>query len=369
MGKTIINYKVSSGSLTLTSDSPRELIDEFLDVAERVNKKRSFLFVSKVLGRHVPVAPAIMRKSMNMLAAKIPRNLPGPIIVFGMAETAVGLAAGVHQYLAGSRGDVLLMLSTRHRVHADLLCEFEEEHSHATQHFVYKPDDPHCLRLLNEAKTLIVVDDEATTGKTFANAISRLEKAIGRELNLATVTLTDWSDNNAAKLLNRDIHNISLIDGKWTWTPALADVKEDDHIQHPAENAVVLDATQYWGRKGATIHQRYLGQHISVKKGERILVLGTGEFVYQPFLMAEALEALGAKVLFGATSRSPISEGAVIRRKMCFADNYRLGIRNYLYNFEAEAYDRIFLCIESRKEFVDDAFSSINNLEIVSDVI
>lgn len=73
--------------------------------AERRNPKRAFLFVSKVLGRHIPVRPSVMAASFESLAAEIPTDLPGPVLVIGMAETAVGLGAGVHRALSTTRPD------------------------------------------------------------------------------------------------------------------------------------------------------------------------------------------------------------------------------------------------------------------------
>ena len=71
----------------------------FIGFADTVNPKRAFLFVSKVLGRHIPVSPSIMRHAFTDLAELVPDDLPEPVLVIGMAETAVGLGAGVHQVL------------------------------------------------------------------------------------------------------------------------------------------------------------------------------------------------------------------------------------------------------------------------------
>lgn len=77
----------------LSSVSPESLFG----FAERRNPKRAFLFVSRVLGKHIPVKPSVMEFTYESLAAKIPADLPGPVLVIGMAETAVGLGAGVHR--------------------------------------------------------------------------------------------------------------------------------------------------------------------------------------------------------------------------------------------------------------------------------
>ncbi len=72
-------------------------LDDLLDFAERINPKRAFLFVSKVLGKHIPVAPSVMQRSYSDLASLVPTDLAGPICVIGMAETAVGLGQGVFE--------------------------------------------------------------------------------------------------------------------------------------------------------------------------------------------------------------------------------------------------------------------------------
>jgi membrane protease subunit (stomatin/prohibitin family) len=91
---------LSRGELTLRYQTTADYqLDDLLGFAERINPKRAFLFVSKVLGRHIPVSPDKMRQAFTQLATLIPDDLPEPIVVIGMAETAVGLSAGVHQVL------------------------------------------------------------------------------------------------------------------------------------------------------------------------------------------------------------------------------------------------------------------------------
>ncbi|WP_348653863.1 phosphoribosyltransferase domain-containing protein, partial [uncultured Psychrobacter sp.] len=89
-------------------------LEDLLGFAQRINPKRAFLFVSKVLGRHIPVAPSTMRDAFTDLANLVPSDLPKPILVIGMAETAVGLSAGVHQALQTRYPNALLLNSTRH---------------------------------------------------------------------------------------------------------------------------------------------------------------------------------------------------------------------------------------------------------------
>ena len=91
----LYRFQLSTGTLDITSGATPQTLDALFDIAERRNPKRAFLFVSKVLGRHIPVEPAIMRGIYRQLSHQFPQDLPQPLLVSGMADTAVGLGAGV----------------------------------------------------------------------------------------------------------------------------------------------------------------------------------------------------------------------------------------------------------------------------------
>ena len=93
------SVNLQRGTLTVRVNQSQFKPEQLFAFAERRNPKRAFLFVSKVLGRHIPVKPSLMAQAFNQLAAQIPDHLPEPILVIGMAETAVGLGAGVHRAL------------------------------------------------------------------------------------------------------------------------------------------------------------------------------------------------------------------------------------------------------------------------------
>ncbi|MEG5687304.1 phosphoribosyltransferase domain-containing protein, partial [Enterobacter kobei] len=106
------------------------------------------------------------------LASQFPSTLTGPVLFIGMAETAVGLGAGVFDEVRHQHPESVYLTSTRHPVDGTLLCEFKEEHSHATDHLIYLPDDEEKRRRVTNARTLVLIDDEATTGNTFINLLS-----------------------------------------------------------------------------------------------------------------------------------------------------------------------------------------------------
>ena len=354
----------------LSSDLPPESLFGF---AQRRNPKRAFLFVSRVLGRHIPVAPSTMRHAFAGLAAKVPADLPGPVLVMGMAETAVGLGAGVHREwsrLAG-RDDAVFLTSTRHELGTPLLARFSEDHSHATAHLIHEPLDPDTRALVRGARSLVLVDDEITTGRTLANLQAALAAAgLDRVERLVLATLTDWSGGEAGRDAAVPTTVAALLSGRYAWTAREGSVApEMPHVDVTGRGSEAIDPAADWGRLGARAHPVPDVTGLAARPGERVLVLGTGEHVWRPFLVAEALEASGADVRFSAVTRSPIAPGHAIASTLAFADNYGLGIPNFVYNVDPAAYDRVVLCTETAPGSLDPALVAAlgPNLTILRD--
>ena len=337
--------------------------------AERRNPKRAFLFVSRVLGRHIPARPSLMADSFNALAAHIPSDLPGPVLVIGMAETAVGLGGGVHRALSQTRVDSVYLVSTRHPTGSELFARFEEEHSHASSHLLHLPQDPKTRELMLTARSLVLVDDEASTGNTFINLSNALAEAgLSNIERLVTVTLTDWSQDAVRKELGQHVTSVSLLDGRYTFDEdPTADLPEMPEVGSVAQGDWPLDANRDWGRMGVREHLDTLAPDLEVTPGERILVVGTSEFVWRPFLLAERLEKAGADVHFSSTSRSPIALGHAIDHALSFSDNYGLGIPNFLYNVAPGQFDRVLICSETPAAAVDPALISALNAQVIVD--
>ncbi|WP_201566607.1 phosphoribosyltransferase domain-containing protein [Psychrobacter immobilis] len=386
-----------------TEQSNHYQLEDLLGFAQRINPKRAFLFVSKVLGRHIPVAPSTMRHAFTDLANLVPDDLPEPILVIGMAETAVGLSAGVHQALQTRYPNALLLNSTRHAQHNDdnsetLLTTFSEDHSHASQHLIYQSADKAIQAQLLASKTLIMVDDEASTGNTCVNVVTALRNAGLDQLEqVHLTTLVDWSlnqnqaqadvdDNISARLPNIDFHRHHLLSGAWQW----ADVPNPEPITMPSVDTTEagsqpLGNTGNWGRfptldstdgfnnylakfQAAFTNFNEQAKFNEVQLPERILVLGSNEFVWLPFLLAEWLEAKtqNATVNFSALTRSPIALGGAITTMLSFSDNYGLGMTNFAYNVEPSDWDVIVLCVETSADSVDDMWQGLDNVLVVS---
>lgn len=372
-GQPIYRKELSGGTLTVTPTGGTSPLDSLFDIAERRNPKRAFLFVSKVLGRHIPISPAIMRAVYQKLAQQLPANLPQPVLFIGMAETAVGLGAGVFDEALRLFEDAVYLTSTRHPVDGEVMCEFKEDHSHATDHLLYYPSDPTLRAYVRNARTLVLIDDEATTGKTFINLLKALRAEAGLTTveRVVTVTLTDWSGSAITEQCPLPITTVSLVQGDWNWEKNInAPIPSMPNVNVTASGSVAITGKQSWGRLGMAKSARDLGIAVTASVDEKILVLGSGEFVWEPLLLAERLESQGAEVKFSCTTRSPISTGFAIESAIAFTDNYGLGIPNYVYNVAHQQFDRILLCIETPSESIDPVLlAALNTVAPTVEVI
>ncbi|MFD6530553.1 phosphoribosyltransferase [Streptomyces sp. NPDC060184] len=152
-------------------------IRDMLGLALRRNPRRAHLLVSHVLGKHVPQLPSVVHGAGVDLGRRV-RDLLGPeadrAVVLGYAETATGLGHSV----ADGIGSAPYLHSTRRPVPGVVRAGgFEESHSHATSHLLL-PEDP---ALLARPGTLVLVDDEFSTGNTVLNTIRALHDLYPRE--------------------------------------------------------------------------------------------------------------------------------------------------------------------------------------------
>lgn len=353
----ILKKALRAGELTITVNKSPWQSDETFDIAERINPKRAFLFISKVLGHHIPVSPRKTREACRYLASKIPDDIKGPVLFIGMAETAVALGCAIYQEASPRFPESVLLTTTRHPVDGELLCEFKETHSHATGHLLYYPQDMQLRERVQHARTVVLIDDETTTGNTFFSLLSALQKRRAKAFEqVVTVNLTDWSNNALAKRINAEFLSLFLLSGQWDWQPrADAPPVVMPHVDVSTSGRHPLSTRQDWGRLGVSEFHCETGEHIQTQPGERILVVGTEEFVWPAFLLAERLEKEGAAVQFCATTRSPLAQGHAITSVFSFADNYGQSIPHFIYNLGHERYERVILCAETPPGTLDTA--------------
>ena len=381
----ITRHPLNTGVLELrTIAAPTD--GELFRIAERINPKRSFLFVSTVLGRHIPVRPRDHFDAVNAIVDQIPDALlGGPLLVMGYAETAVGIGAAAARRIRERRpeADLLYLSTTRHPVAGREWVSFSEGHSHATAHHVMAPTS--CELLSGPAKTLVLVDDETTTGNTFAALFKAVDDGGVDVKRVLLLTLTDWSNGRAAQAIAElcpgiPVDAFSLVRGEWRWEqdakaalpavpvwageatlPAWVPSSNPDPVPNPLFHAPRL------GLQMEPIIESMMEPKIepkiepmmapmmplipaalpTVAAGDSVLVIGTGEHVWGPMLLAERLEQEGADVKFVATTRSPILNGEVIRHKVTFPDHYRVGVPMYLHNVPERPCARVIIMTET----------------------
>lgn len=341
--------KIRSGELTVR---PRYIhpgydLDSLTSFATRRNPKRAFLFTSKLTGKHIPTRPSTLLAAYGDLAgaAKL-RNTD--MYVIGMAETAIGLAHGVFEALlkAGHRGGFLH--STRYHLKSPKLFGFEEEHCHASEHLLFAPDD---LSVLEAAKSLVIVDDEISTGSTLVNVLKEYVEKYSKVEEIVLASLTSFiSDARKQEIVamfpSTEIRFASLFEGDFEFTPKADWVSEAmPALKGNGDFKDALFSTGF-GRTGVT-QPVVVRPDFDLPTGGRVLVLGTGEFLYPALLLAAQIEAAGAECLFQSTTRSPVSVGDSIEHAYTFRDNYGDGIDNFVYNVGSKRYDNTIVCYET----------------------
>ncbi|MDB5793322.1 MAG: hypothetical protein JWQ80_3346 [Massilia sp.] len=350
-----LSEQLPTGLLDVELHQGADELDALLGFAARANAKRGFLFVSKVLGKHWPVQPRRMLEVHARLAASVPAG-EGPVVFIAMAETAVGLGQGVFEawLRANPGGEALFLQTTRYRVGTGPIIEFEEAHSHAPRQFLHLPPGQRERALLLGARSLVLVDDEASTGNTFlnlANACRKLNPGLER-VHLATIT-NFMGEHATAALSQRFGLPVTLgapVSGEYTFqagqfAPSGAAAQRFDAEADRGANA----GFGRYGLERALAAPDALADQLAagIAAGEPVLVLGTGEFMHASYLLGAALERRGADVVVQSTTRSPILTWGAVAAAMTFPDNYGEGVANYLYNVRKGQYDHVFICHET----------------------
>jgi hypothetical protein len=362
----VYEARLPGGRFTLAMDREDLPFRELCDLAVRNNARRRFLFVSRVLGRHCPVRPGGLRTVAGALACKLRQRLQDEAAVFiGMAETATTLGQAVFREFIDQGGRGFYIESTRRATGGPQAFGFAESHSHATAHVIHLPspgDDPDDL--LRTASQVVVVDDEATTARTAAGLVQALKNWRGEVGGAAfeawLAVILRWKQGGGDDEAFTGIE--SLAEGTFTFHPE-GDLPEapqaNDHIDSRVTARPGI-------RHGNTSPQALpAGWDPGAREGEKILVLGNGEYGFQPLLLAEAFEAQGASAWIQATTRSPILAGGAIRHIRAFDALSGEGHAEYLYNVpDDHDYDRVVLCLEDPPPVAAHPVLDIPRLEL-----
>jgi len=353
----VLSGDLPCGKIEVTVSRADCAPEKLFSFAARNNPKRPFLFLSHVLGKHLPVSPQQMQDIHERIAVRI-AELPGSPIFVGMAETATCLGQGVFEAWLRMyrRTDGVYLQTTRYRVEGSTPIPFEETHSHAPSQWLFLPDCPEQRSRLNNARSLVLIDDEISTGNTFVNLVRALRAVAPGLTHIHLAAIADFTGKTRrARLQDAFAANLdigALLEGEWRFEPNnLPPAFPGNPVSQAAQTPSLRDGG--FGRLGRgsalTVPEQLVSElAATIEPNHRVLVLGTGEFMHPPFVLARSLACVtGARVFMHATTRSPILCRGPIRHMLTFPDNYREGISNYLYNHEPERYDHVFLCHET----------------------
>lgn len=339
----LVTVELPAGTLVLEGVDPAR-VALLCDFAARANPKRGFLIVSKVLGRHLPTPPEALRSAADALAAQIPA-LPEPVLFCGMAETATGLAQSVWAAwrLANPGTASAYVQSSRQTAPgAQVLCRFEEGHSHAASHMVQVAGEVEAL--LPEVRSLVIIDDECSTGGTFVEAAEALVAALPQIERIAVASLTDWSGAGFLPRMPRPASTHSLIAGSLRWTPRAAQAAAS--LAPTANRHGTAPTTGMRSRTGLLKPEAATRAPVTARPGERVLVLGDGEHAYEALRIAEDVAAQGGIAAVQSITRTPAMLGHAMASVTTVADAYGSGATCHVYNLLAHRPDRIVIAAE-----------------------
>jgi len=311
---------------------------ELVDVALRRGSSRPFLLVSKVLGKHIPVAPGRMTDTHGSLAAHLDEDLPGPVLFIGLAETATGLGWGVYESWVERTGrtDCLFMHSTRYVVDGHDQIFFKEEHSHAPDQLICAPRHGRCRQFFRDARSLVVVDDEITSGRTM-EALRGALVAEGLPLRrFIAVSLISavGQDDDSERL--QDWRQISL--ARVSVDVVQLDVPlPGNRLSQGVTRLERSTGALSWGRVGAERSPPLPAKLIdmllpSLASSPRIALIGSGESMHPAYVLGRALEERGFAVSVQSTTRSPVRIGGAVASSMPCEDPLGSDAGFYLHN-------------------------------------
>lgn len=348
---------------------------ELAAVAKRENnKKRTWLVVNRLQGKHVPVSPGKALRMFGSLAELLLEEYQGErLLLIGFAETATAIGAAVAEKLGA-----LYIQTTREQIQDVEYFYFSEQHSHATEQKLVKDD---LDRVMERVDRIIFIEDEITTGNTIRNIIELLKKAYPGCAGFSAASLL----NGMAKTYQEEYAK-SGIRLHWllrtchdSYEERAADCRGDGicHGCDSSLSAVVPEEYRISGCRDArrltdgTLYKtacRQMGreavERLQPVRGERILVIGTEEFMYPALVLASMLEEKTGWVRCHSTTRSPI----LVSSEAWYPLHERYELRS-LYDrqrttflYDLSAYDRVCMVTDAGEEEKEGLYSLINAL-------
>lgn len=358
---------------------------DLVRIAKRENNtKRSYLVVDPLQGKHVPVEPSKALNLFKSLAEKLQGKYEGErLLLIGFAETATAIGAQAAITL-GTK----YIQTTREVIPDARYLFFSEAHSHATEQKLVKDDID---RVINDIDRIVFIEDEVTTGNTIMNIIKIITKEYQKKTKFAVASLLNGMTEESLKIyqdekielhyLVKTDHSgygavaeqyrcdglyICAIPENHTHESADIDVQSEKNMrEHIISIPGWMNARRFVDAKQYEAACRKLAETViaetGVKQGERVLVIGTEEFMYPALLTGQEIEKMGCEVRSHSTTRSPIAvsteEEYPLHCRYELRSLYDPDRKTFIYDLEN--YDRVIV-------MTDSALVSLKGLETLT---
>ena len=332
---------------------------DLVRIAKRENnKKRNYLVVDPLQGKHIPVSPGKALQVFSKLAGLLKVYKDERLLIVGFAETATAIGAQIAVELGAN-----YIQTTREALPGVNYLFFSEEHSHATEQKLVKDD---LDRIMDGIDRIIFAEDEVTTGKTIWNLITVLEQHYNNKIRFSVASLLNGMPEDAVKTFtDRGIGLHYLVKIRHDGYPEAADKARADGIYYQenlsgAEYTARLDikgridtrrltdAGQYIDACGRLYKE--LKEQLSLERCKKLLILGTEEFMFPGLYVGKRLEESGYSVKFHATTRSPIAVGSSaeypLHERYALSSLYE-GSRN-IYVYDIDDYDAVIVLTDAQ---------------------
>ena len=358
---------------------------DLVRIAKRENNtKRNYLVVDPLQGKHVPVEPSKALNLFKSLAEKLQGKYEGErLLLIGFAETATAIGAQAAITL-GTK----YIQTTREVIPDARYLFFSEAHSHATEQKLVKDDID---RVINDIDRIVFIEDEVTTGNTIMNIIKIITKEYQKKIKFAVASLLNGMTEEYLKiyqdekielhyLVKTDHSGYGAVAGQYrcdglyicaipenhTHESADIDVQSEKNMrEHIISIPGWMNARRFVDAKQYEAACRKLAETViaetGVKQGERVLVIGTEEFMYPALLTGQEIEKMGCEVRSHSTTRSPIAvsteEEYPLHCRYELRSLYDPDRKTFIYDLEN--YDRVIV-------MTDSALVSLKGLETLT---
>lgn len=340
--------------------------EELAVIAKRENNtKRSYLVVNPYQGKHIPVDPEKALEMFGVLGEQVRNRCQGErLLLIGFAETATAIGEALAIQL-----DTYYMQTTREQIPSVEYLYFSESHSHATEQKLVKDD---LDRILPKIDRIVFVEDEVTTGNTIGKIVRLIRETYEKEVLFSAASLLNGMNQEAQNIYQEQkIDTLYLVKTDHSRYGEIAERYAGNGRYHMKNTEPVTEPFTefeeiFLGHKGmdaagsgAAFHPvnarrlhkgtdyrqacegmwQEVSRRIPLERGQKILVLGTEEFMYPALYLARKIQGLGHQVRCHATTRSPIAVSQEaqypLKERYELASMYDPARRTYIYDLEA----------------------------------